>query len=114
MCEMCEALVFIKRGFQQCHDAWREIAAIRGAIEQALDRCAPTRPGNGQGLDRFRNRGRVSGAAALVGIKTAALDAIDAWSQRPPIAPPHWEPLAGCATRIRGRSLDDLVRHASR
>jgi opine dehydrogenase len=52
--------------------------------------------------------------ATLMGIKTPALDAIDAWSRRLPIALPHWEPRAGCAARIRGRSLDDLVRHASR
>jgi hypothetical protein len=46
--------------------------------------------------------------AALAGIETPALDEIDAWSRRPPIA----LPVAGCAAG--GRSLNDLVRHASR
>jgi hypothetical protein len=50
--------------------------------------------------------------AALAGIETPVLDEIHAWSRRPPIAPQ--QPLAGCAARIQGRNLDDLVRHASR
>jgi opine dehydrogenase len=51
--------------------------------------------------------------AALAGIETPTLDEIDAWSQRPPIAPPQGT-RAGCASRVCGRSLNDLVLHASR
>jgi NAD/NADP octopine/nopaline dehydrogenase, alpha-helical domain len=49
--------------------------------------------------------------AALAGVETPMLDALDAWSRSPPIAGAG-RPV-GCSSRIVGRSLDELVRRAS-
>jgi opine dehydrogenase len=58
--------------------------------------------------------GAVRVLAALVGVKTPLLDVIHAWSRRPPILPEHNSPAADCSERVRGRSLEDLIRIATR
>lgn len=50
--------------------------------------------------------------AGLAKIETPVLDTIDAWSQSPPIAVPSHPAPAGCVERVRGRSLDDIIRRA--
>ena len=49
--------------------------------------------------------------AALANVETPTLDMIDTWSQRPPIALPSRSP--DCSDRVRGRSLEEIVRKAA-
>jgi hypothetical protein len=51
--------------------------------------------------------------AQIVGIDTPVLDAMDAWRSKPPILPSTETIAIGCARRISGRSLSEIVRRAA-